>query len=266
MDIKTYIESGIIENFVLGKASQEESSILQCVMSKNAEVKEAVLEMQETIEMLATSNAVEVPSDLKSQIFGKLDFSKITKEVKMEIVSESTNEPTIRLEDEKVAGRKNYKNIWLAAASILLLIAFGWNMLKTQKLEKSLAESKAETVQNQQQIAFLTNQNEVILNSKNIQLKGVEKHPGMLANVIWDNQYIVHLSVENLPKAPQGKQYQLWAIVDGKPVNVGMYKDSEGKMQEMKMIKSAQAFAITLEKEGGSEAPTMEEMYVMGEV
>lgn len=45
-----------------------------------------------------------------------------------------------------------------------------------------------------------------------------------------------------------------------------MYKDSEGKMQEMKMIKSAQAFAITLEKEGGSEAPTMEEMYVMGEV
>ena len=270
MDIKTYIESGIIENFVLGKTSQEESSILQCVMSNNAEVKNAVLEMQETIEMLATSNAVEVPGDLKSQIFGKLDFSKITndeeKEVKMDIVSESTNEPTIRLEDEQKVGRKNYKNIWLAAASLLLLIAFGNNILTLRKLEKNLAESKAETVKNQQQIAFLTTQNEVILNSKNIQLKGVEKHPGMLANVIWDNKYIVHLSVENLPKAPQGKQYQLWAIVDGKPVNVGMYKDSEGKMQEMKVIKSAQAFAITLEKEGGSEAPTMEEMYVMGEV
>ncbi len=268
MDIKTYIESGIIENFVLGKTSQEESAILECVMAKNSEVKNAVLEMQETIEMLANSNAIEPPQELKLQIFAKLDFNKSnTQDLPIiESISNTEDVTEFAQKQEFAVGKKSNATLWLSAASILLLFAFGWNMFKMQKMEKTLAESKAETAETQKQVELLANQNEVIINSKNIPLKGVEKHPGMLANVIWDQAYIVHLSVENLPKAPKGKQYQLWAIVDGKPVNVGLYSDSEGKMQEMKVIKSAQAFAITLEKEGGSETPTMEEMYVMGEV
>ena len=34
----------------------------------------------------------------------------------------------------------------------------------------------------------------------------------------------------------------------------------------MKVINHAEAFAITLEKQGGSKTPTMSEMYVMGKV
>lgn len=37
-------------------------------------------------------------------------------------------------------------------------------------------------------------------------------------------------------------------------------------MEEMKAVKNAQAFAITLENEGGSPTPTMEEMFVMGTI
>ncbi len=268
MDIKTYIESGIIENFVLGKTSQEESAILECVMAKNSEVKNAVLEMQETIEMFADANATKPPEILKSQIFAKLDFKDSdTKDFPIiEAKSIAENASAVEQKEEFSVGKKSSATLWLSAASILLLVAFGWNMFKMQKMEETLAASKAETAETQKQVAFLANQNEVILHSKNIQLKGTGQHPEMLANVIWDQAYIVHLSVENLPKAPEGKQYQLWAIVDGKPVSVGMYNDSDGKMQEMKVIKSAQAFAITLEKEGGSETPTMEEMYVMGAV
>lgn len=268
MDIKTYIESGIIEKFVLGRTSQEESAILECVMSNNSEVKNAILELQQTLELLANLNVVEPPQELKGQIFAKLDFSKKNTEG-LPVIENTSNvgsDPVVQQQEEFSVGKRYNTTLWLSAASILLLVAFGWNMFKMQKMEKSLADSRVETAETQKQVEFFANQNQIILNSKNIQLKGVEKHPGMLANVIWDQASIVHLSVENLPKAPAGKQYQLWAIVDGKPVDVGMYNESEGKMQEMKLIKSAQAFAITLEKEGGSETPTMEEMYVMGEV
>jgi anti-sigma-K factor RskA len=71
-----------------------------------------------------------------------------------------------------------------------------------------------------------------------------------------------------LPPAPAGKQYQLWSIVDDKPVDIGMLDDHfESKLLKMKNTRSGSvAFAITLEKTGGSPTPTMEEMYVMGKV
>ena len=37
-------------------------------------------------------------------------------------------------------------------------------------------------------------------------------------------------------------------------------------IQAMKSVENPQAFAITLEKEGGNPTPTMEEMYVMGTI
>ena len=48
---------------------------------------------------------------------------------------------------------------------------------------------------------------------------------------------------------------------------MGMY-DSKKSMaiQAMKSVDHPQAFAITLEKEGGNATPTMEEMYVMGAI
>ncbi len=87
------------------------------------------------------------------------------------------------------------------------------------------------------------------------------------ATVLWDaNSKDVYLSVNNLPKAPEGMQYQLWAIEDGKPVSAGMYSEDKDMKIALANITKAQAFAITLEKKGGSEAPTMENMYVMGGV
>jgi anti-sigma-K factor RskA len=107
----------------------------------------------------------------------------------------------------------------------------------------------------------------MLMNSKKIELKGVEKHPNMLAEVYWDSSKKVYLDIKNLPAAPTGKQYQLWAIVDGKPVDMGMYDSKKSiAIQAMKSVENPQAFAITLEKEGGNPTPTMEEMYVMGTI
>ncbi|RYZ35432.1 MAG: anti-sigma factor [Sphingobacteriales bacterium] len=86
--------------------------------------------------------------------------------------------------------------------------------------------------------------------------------------VYWDTRSkAVYLAMKNLPPAPKGKQYQLWAIVDGKPVDAGVYAlNPQEAMQKMKVIPKAEMFAITLEQEGGSATPTMEEMYVAGKV
>jgi len=68
--------------------------------------------------------------------------------------------------------------------------------------------------------------------------------------------------------APKGMQYQLWGMVDGKPVDGGLITSKDGKtysIQKMKTFGRAQAFAITLETEGGHPQPKGT-MYVMGNI
>ncbi len=58
---------------------------------------------------------------------------------------------------------------------------------------------------------------------------------------------------------------QLWAIVEGKPVDAGMIDACSG-LCKMKNISNASAFAITLEKRGGSPTPNLEQLQVIGNV
>jgi anti-sigma-K factor RskA len=63
-------------------------------------------------------------------------------------------------------------------------------------------------------------------------------------------------------------QYQLWAWVDGKPTDAGTFDMNEQGTHFMKLktVPRAEAFAVTLEKKGGSETPDMNAVYVMGKV
>jgi anti-sigma-K factor RskA len=103
---------------------------------------------------------------------------------------------------------------------------------------------------------------------KAVKLPGVPSNPSSMCTVYWDTQTKdVYLMVNNLPKPAPDMQYQLWAMVDGKPVDAGMLDMDTGQMVvKMKNIPIAQAFAITLEKKGGSPTPDMNAMYVMGTI
>jgi anti-sigma-K factor RskA len=69
-----------------------------------------------------------------------------------------------------------------------------------------------------------------------------------------------------LPVPPADKQYQLWALKNGKPIDAGVFEmDTEMHMMPV-TIADADAFAITLEKKGGSPAPTLSQLYVMGKI
>jgi anti-sigma-K factor RskA len=105
--------------------------------------------------------------------------------------------------------------------------------------------------------------------TRRVNLQGVKKSPKSAVLVFWNaNTKEVLLKVADLPAPPSGHQYQLWALENGKPIDAGILKvgsDSLG-VQKMKTINNAQAFAITLEPQGGSKSPTLDEMYVMGQI
>ncbi len=283
MDIKEYISSGVIEAYVLGLATEEEASILECVRQKHPEVQQAILDAQLLLEDFTEAQAVSPAPDLKDQIWAKIAENP-------ENLQPWAAEPTIASTDFSVppspkaassAAEENVvklprhrDNHTLAiAATVLLALSLGGNILLFQEKRESedlLASSIAERDSAQTLLSAANSHWEMLQRPsvKTVSLAGVEKFPELKAVVFWDTKNAnVYLTADKLPAAPTGKQYQLWAIVDGQPVDAGLLPlASTENLYKMNNIPNAQAFAITLEEEGGKPAPTLSDLYVIGNI
>ncbi|MBC7412165.1 MAG: anti-sigma factor [Bacteroidia bacterium] len=87
------------------------------------------------------------------------------------------------------------------------------------------------------------------------------------ATIYWNTtSKEVYLSWNNIHKLPTDKQYQLCAIVNGKPINIGVF-DLVTSLQKMQLTANdASAFAITVEQKGGSLSSTLTAMMVMNKL
>jgi len=103
-------------------------------------------------------------------------------------------------------------------------------------------------------------------NTTVVNMVGTQVAPHSSANIYWDSTSTsVFLVVKNMPKLPSDQQYQLWALIDGKPKDLGVFDASEDKViLKMKNTQKAQAFAITIEQKGGSPSPTLQKMQSLG--
>jgi len=278
LDIKAYISSGIIESYVLGLASEEEVSILNCIRKNNVEVEQAIAEAEIALEELADSQAMEMPMQLKQNIWDKLNAENLIPNEDIEstkhrdIPSDDVDEQISIEHNKAIVPLKSYR--WAIAASLLLAISVGANIFMYQlngDNESQLDQQVSLLHKQQSKLAVLQDKWNLVQNPaiKTIPLKGVDNKPDYRALVFWDQaSKAVYLSIEHMPVAPKGKQYQLWAMVDGKPVNAGVFPlDANGDIaSKMLDIPTAQAFAITLEDEGGKDAPTLSTLCVMGSI
>jgi len=169
---------------------------------------------------------------------------------------------------------------YVAAASVILLVASAALNIYFYSQFKSTSTAYQ---------ALLIEKNSLIADNQNTQAKALDLYnsmqimsdpamikvsmPGIagkennLATVFWDSKSKdVYLLPNKLPQAADGKQYQLWAIVDGKPVDAGVMDACTGLCKMKNISGTAVAFAITLEKKGGSPVPSKDQMYVLGKV
>ncbi|MGH2623487.1 MAG: anti-sigma factor domain-containing protein, partial [Sphingobacterium sp.] len=236
-------------------------------------VEQAILDAQLLLEQFATHQAVVPKEELKSEIWAKL-------EIEADQHTASSQQNTVLLQDDieqkvkPIASEngKKWNPLWIAA-SVLLVSSLAANMVLLNYRERDLAKIQETSISNVKSLEELKLANErweliQRVSVKTITLQGVERFPNAKAVVFWDTQSSdVFLTAANLPEAPAGKQYQLWAIVQGQPVDAGVLPLSpKSTLVEMQGIASAEAFAITLEKEGGSAVPTLSEMYVLGNI
>jgi anti-sigma-K factor RskA len=270
MDINEYIASGIIERYVFDSVSPQEKKEVECMSHIYPEIAEEVKKLQFTFEQVALKTA-EKPSDkVKQSIFEAI------KNVEQESAEGKKEPKVVALQPEITNKRVLFHRIVATAAVFLLLVSIyiGKRLTDTtsqltvaqenlDQLEQKVNTLNGETQDFKGQLAFLKD-----VHTKEIQMSGVPNHEGLAANIYWNsNSKQVYLDINNLPQTTNDKQYQLWAIVDNKPVDLGVFDVTDTKqLVAMKTIASAQAFAVTLEPKGGSVVPTMEQMYVIGNV
>jgi anti-sigma-K factor RskA len=278
VDIKAYIESGVIESYVLGMADTQEAAELEQLASQYPEIKQAIDEFEASLEKQAFAHAMAPPDDVKDKLMFALkdEFAKEEEQKKSvtPIIPVQQNNRASSTPVRSINSRLNF----IAAASVILLVAsaglnfYLFKEVKTARNEYAALAKLNTTITAQNgtyQTKMLDMYNNMQLMSQpgmlRVAMPGV-KDQNELATVFWDTKTKdVYLLASSLPATPEDKQYQLWAIVDGKPVDAGVIGECNG-LCKLSNIPKAQAFAITLEKKGGSPVPTMEELHVLGKV
>lgn len=275
MNIQSYIASGIVESYVLGLASAEDAAELELLRTQHAEIDAAVSQFELKIEQQGLAASVQPPAFIKAQLLESLQDEFLPAKDQSKT---STHTPA---ENDLLAPVYAIHPAWKYAAAAAIILFLGSSIAsfllynKYEKLTAAFSELQLSYSDLQKQTAAEREKYSTLYadvqtiqapSMTAIKMKGIPGHENSLATVYWNlSTKEVYLYRNNLPQPEPGKQYQLWAIVDGKPVDAGII-GSCVTLCRLKNIPSAQAFAITLEKEGGSLTPTMSEMYVMGAI
>ncbi len=254
MNTQEYISSGIAESYVLGLASLEERSEFEQMCLQYPEVLAARTAFELALEKQAMDNAIAPSAGLKNKILAELDS------------------PAAKVIMMQPAPVKNLN--WLkyaAAACVALLAGSIYLNVSLSNKNKSLQNNYNNTVA---ELSDIKKDIQVLQSNPNVKMAamgGLEASPKSFATVYWDTAtHDVWLLANNLPAPPSDKQYQLWALLDGKPIDLGMldYDLKQKKLLvRMKNATGAQAFAVTLEKKDRPDVSIPAgDMYVMGKL
>ncbi len=259
MNIQEIIESGIIELYVMNALPSDEAAQVEALTGEHPEIVMEIEKIQDALQQYAQVYAIEPKPELKDAVLEKIKTESVSfpSSSSSALPDTSTSPLSIRLS----------WTTWLAAAaSVMAIVLFFQNMNNKKALTDCTAEN-AKNVENQKVIVQLEYKLDILrgANTQEINMNGLPIAPSAKVLVYWNpTEKATLLSIQNLPEPPKGTQYQLWAIVDKKPVDGGVFLYDITAVQQMKAFDHAEAFAVTLEPEGGSIAPTLSKMYVSG--
>ena len=289
MNVNEYISSGILEAYAAGAVTDQERREVECMSKIYPEIAAELALLQEGMEAFAQAHAVEPPLGLKEDILAAIDALDLDDDEAQETVINDvvplpvTEAPTHEDEELKAEdfGSGLRQGFYWAAAAVLLvaLISSVYREVALNGLESKLAELEQEKGTYKEQIAEL-NENiahkEAMMEemrmpeSEKIMLSPMPNTNGEMVAVFWNTKNgDVMIDASSLPELSDEEQYQLWALVDGQPIDMGMVSkstDKEEMVQKMKTTMKADAFAITIEPKGGRPVPTLEKLIVLGEV
>lgn len=249
--ITTFLNSGLLEKYLLGETTSAETDMVETYISKYPEVQNTYNTLQFNLEVVAKSNAVEAPKSILNNILEELD-----------------DKPVVNI-NANYSYKKWYK--FSIAASVAALIFAGTSYLfysQNQKLSNEnqvvvdeIFDLRSDIAKNNQMLDNVMRQLLKLNNPETEKyiIKGNERAKN-LKTVAYINpkEKTSMIDVVSLPELPEEQCYQIWADLQGKMVSLGILSEADRQLKTLPYAENALALNITIEPKGGNTIASLE--------
>jgi anti-sigma-K factor RskA len=261
METRDYLESGILELYVYGLLSESENEDVAKMAHKHHEINDEIVSIEKAIVELSTCF---------SPFLSAENFEKIREKLMLKYPKLAEMKP--RSKAPSYIG-------WAAALVFLAGGAYLYKELNDANVTVvNIENEKTKLQENILQLEVKNKQTESVLDiirdNKNtiIPLGGQAAAPDAYATIYWNKEtQSVYVDASGRPEPPEGKVYQIWSLRLNPltPTSIGLlenFPQNEQLIFPVSNTADAEAFGITLEPAGGSQTPTMEQLYALGKV
>lgn len=252
--INTFLNSGLLEKYLLGEITSAETELVESYISRYPEVQNAYNTLQYNLEIVAKSNAVEVPKNILNSILDELDAEV----------------PIIKLNTG--AKRKIWYKFSVAASIVAFMFAATSYLFyqQNQRLNKEnqivvdeLFDLRSDIRANNKKLDNVMN-HFMELNDPNTYkyiIQGNNRAKD-LKTVAYINpiEKTSMIDVVSLPELPEEQCYQIWAEMQGKMVSLGILNEADRQLRMIPYTEDALALNITIEPRGGNTRASLDNM------
>lgn len=259
MSIQSFIQSGLLEAYVLGQCSAEERALVERMASQHAKVRTELASIEQALDSYAAANAVAPPAWMKERILEVIEKEGV-----------SPQTPTPPAADAASSSNTALRFFQLLALGLLLLAGFFFFQKNNLTSEKTRLETRLAELQKQMDDCVQRSQLMDKLQQVNVLLRDRDDtHTVPLSNGSDGGKFTAYayhnaarcqvaIDLSSLPAPDAGKYFQFWSIVDGKPVSMGMVDlQAAGGWLTFPCQQNAVALAISQENNPqGNPTPT----------
>jgi anti-sigma-K factor RskA len=261
MEPREYIESGLLELYVYGLLPEDENRKIADMARHETEVAREIESIEKAVVNLSASFSPYLSAD---------NFDKVRETLELRHKAKNTKR------------RPNWAAYTGWAAMLLMTAGAAYLFMELNRANAGLVRSDAEKNQLQEKIVTLETRNQatesvlaVVRDAANtaVPLAGQPAAPSAYAKIYWNKATeAVYVDASGLPDPPEGKVYQIWSLrlrPQLAPTSIGLLENfsaDDNKLFSVSGTADAQAFGITLEPAGGSAAPSMDQLFVLGKV
>ena len=275
----------LLAGHALGALEKDQARELEERLAADPELRAEFESFCETAALLVhATNFAEPSAGLRSLILEEIKQTPQTRTSKLTLVDGSSTArtkavPQSSSEVVKSLPRRRFREYVSTATAVAAVIAVAvlafslYNSVRENRtaraqiveLNQRVSDTERQLNETSTQLARMQAERELLASPESAiaTLAGTGETPTAKARLVFDPKTgRAMLFVEGLPHAPQGKAYQIWWITDpSKPAPGSTFEtDNSGKGVLRDQIPSeflrASTFAVTLEPETGSPAPT----------
>ena len=241
--LHNFLKSNILNKYLLGETSIEESNEVEHFISNYPEAAKAYETLQNNLEIIAKAGAVDVPNNILNDILNSLDEKNDTKVIQL------------------VQNRRTpWYSIAASAAAILFAATSFMLYQKNQALSnennvviEEIFDLRSDIENNNSKLDELSRELLKLNNpdAKKYVFNGNERAKN-LKTVAYINpvEKTSMIDVITLPQLPKEQHYQIWAELQDRMVNLGILDESDRKLKQIPYMEDALSLSIKISTKG----------------